>query len=119
VVSARTSAASGCAWPRACSRNGDESGWPLAERFAVAVLTESWETELAAPCARALGDAHELALVQAQRCLDATHDLEERGAGSWIAAAVLHQLAFDVAWDVLAGQDGEPREEGCPEARSG
>jgi hypothetical protein len=93
--------------------------WPRAERIAVEALSKLWEAELAIPCARALGDAHELALVQAQRCLDAARDLDERGADSWIAGAVLHQLAFDVAWDLLAEEDREPREEGCLETDDG
>jgi len=59
-------------------------------------------------------EAHlERALVQAQRCLEAAGELEERGADSWIAGAVLHRLAFDVSWAVLAEQDDELREEGC------
>lgn len=92
----------------------EEYVWPRAERIAAEALAVRWEAELADLCARGLADAHELALVQAQRCLDAAHDLEERGVESWIAGAVLHRLAFDVSWDVLAEGSLDASEGGCP-----
>jgi hypothetical protein len=88
--------------------------WAQAEGIATEALAGLWEAELGPLCARGLGDAHELALVQAQRCLDASRDLEEHGVESWIAGAVLHRLAFDVSWDVLAEGRLDPSEEGCP-----
>jgi hypothetical protein len=92
----------------------DEDVWPRAERIATEALAGRWDAELADLCARGLADAHELALVQAQRCLDAALDLEQRGVESWIAGAVLHRLAFDVSWDVLGEGCLDPSEEGCP-----
>ncbi len=44
---------------------------------------------------------HELYLVQAARVLEAQEDLHDNGAESWIAGAVMHQQAFELAWDVL------------------
>jgi hypothetical protein len=33
--------------------------------------------------------------------LEAQEDLHDNGAESWIAGAVMHQQAFQLAWDVL------------------
>jgi hypothetical protein len=93
--------------------------WERAERIATDALTELWDDQLAEPCARSVADAHQLALVQAQRCLEAARDLEENGVGSWIAGAVLHRLAFDVAWDAVTEDGHELAEEGCPSADHG
>ena len=49
----------------------------------------------------ALADVHELYLVQAARVLEAQQDLHDNGSESWIARAVMHQQAFQLAWDVL------------------
>jgi len=66
-----------------------------------------------------LADAHELALVQAQRCLDAARDFEERSVESRVAGAVPHRLTFDVSRDVLAERCLDPSGEGCPLPGSG
>jgi hypothetical protein len=79
----------------------EEYVWPRAERIAAASLRTYWPDELEEQCRRALADAHELALMQADGCLAAAHDLEDRGLESWIAGAVLHHLACDAAWEVV------------------
>jgi hypothetical protein len=89
---------------------------PRAERIATEALTGRWQAEPAELCPRGLADARELA--QAQRCLDAARDLDERGEESWIAGAVLHRLAFDVSWDVLAEGCLDASEGGCPSPAS-
>ncbi len=71
-----------------------------AERIAGEVVDDSWG-DMSGDCDRALADVHELYLVQAARVLEAQRDLHDNGAESWIARAVMHQQAFQLAWDVL------------------
>ncbi len=71
-----------------------------AERVAGEVVGEAWD-DLSGDCDRALADVHELYLVQAARVLEAQADLHDNGSESWIARAVMHQHAFQLAWDVL------------------
>ena len=71
-----------------------------AERIASEVVDDAWG-ELSLDCDQALADVRELYLVQAARVLEAQEELHERGAESWIARAVMHQQAFQLAWDVL------------------
>jgi hypothetical protein len=71
-----------------------------AERVAGEVVGEGWD-DLSGDCDRALADVHEQYLVQAARVLEAQTDLHDNGAASWIARAVMHQQAFQLAWDVL------------------
>jgi hypothetical protein len=71
-----------------------------AERIASEVVDDAWG-ELSLDCDQALADVRELYLVQAARVLEAQQDLHEHGAESWIARAVMHQQAFQLAWDVL------------------
>jgi len=62
---------------------------------------------------RELGHLPQVALVRAQRCLDATHDLEEEGVDSWIAGAVVHGLAYKAVFDVLTEDGCDLVEGGC------
>ncbi len=71
-----------------------------AERVAGEVVDEAWD-DMSGECDRALADVHELYLVQAARVLEAQEDLHDNGSESWIARAVMHQQAFQLAWDVL------------------
>ena len=71
-----------------------------AERVAGEVVEDAWD-DISGDCDRALADVHELYLVQAARVLEAQEDLHDNGAESWIARAVMHQQAFQLAWDVL------------------
>lgn len=71
-----------------------------AERIAGAAVADAWP-DIADDCDRALADVRELYLVQAARALEAQNDLRARGAESWIAGAVMHHHAFQLAWDVL------------------
>ena len=71
-----------------------------AERVAGEVVEDAWD-DISGDCDRALADVHELYLVQAARVLEAQEDLHDNGAESWIAGAVMHQQAFQLAWDVL------------------
>jgi hypothetical protein len=71
-----------------------------AERIAGEVMDDAWG-DLSGECDRALAEVHELYLVQAARVLEAQNDLHDNGAESWIARAVMHQHAFQLAWDVL------------------
>lgn len=79
----------------------DEVIWERAERIATESVGDYWSGELEEQCARALGDVHEEFLVNAVRCLEAGEMLEAEGRESWVAGAVIHQLAFDAVWDVL------------------
>jgi hypothetical protein len=81
--------------PDACSNELIE-----AERVANEVVADAWG-DLSADCDEALGNVHELYLVQASRVLEAREDLHRNGAESWIACAVVHHHAFQLAWDVL------------------
>jgi len=71
-----------------------------AERIATGVVDDAWG-ELSLDCDRALADVRELYLVQAARVLEAQEDLHRNGSDSWIARAVIHHQAFQLAWDVL------------------
>ena len=71
-----------------------------AERVAGEVVEDAWD-DISGDCDRALADVHELYLVHAARVLEAQEDLHDNGAESWIARAVMHQQAFQLAWDVL------------------
>ncbi len=71
-----------------------------AERVAGEVVADAWD-DISGDCDLALADVHELYLVQAARVLEAHEDLHDNGAESWIARAVMHQQAFQLAWDVL------------------
>ena len=75
-----------------------------AERIAGEVLDDAWG-ELTSDCDQALADVRELYLVQAARVLEAQEDLHDHGSESWIARAVMHQQAFQLAWDVLDEKD--------------
>jgi hypothetical protein len=75
-----------------------------AERIATQVVADAWG-DIAADCERALADVHELYRLQAASVLEAEEDLRRRGADSWIAQAVMHQKAFNLAWDVLDKND--------------
>jgi hypothetical protein len=71
-----------------------------AERIAGEVVDDAWG-DMTGDCDQALADVRELYLVQAARVLEAQQDLHEHGSESWIARAVMHQQAFQLAWDVL------------------
>jgi hypothetical protein len=71
-----------------------------AERVAGEVVEVAWD-DISGDCDRALADVHELYLVHAARVLEAQEDLHDNGSESWIARAVMHQQAFQLAWDVL------------------
>lgn len=71
-----------------------------AESVAGEVVLDAWG-EIAADCDRACANVRELYLVQAARVVEAQQDLHENGSESWIARAVMHQHAFELAWDVL------------------
>ena len=71
-----------------------------AERVAGEVVEDAWD-DISGDCDRALADVHELYLVHAARVLEAQEDLHDNGSESWIARAVMHQQAFQLAWDVL------------------
>ena len=75
-----------------------------AERIAGEVVADAWG-DLAADCEQALADVRELYLVQAARVLETQHDLQERGSDSWIAKAVAHDHALQIAWEVLDEHD--------------
>jgi hypothetical protein len=90
----------------------EEYIWPRAERIASDAIEAVWSEELVEQCARALAEAHEEFLVAAARCLEAADELEHKGRESWIAGAVLHRVAFDAAWDVLA-EDGILLDDDC------
>lgn len=66
----------------------------LQERLAGNASRDMWAGELEEQCRRALSEIRERALAQAERCLQASRDLDERGVDSWIAGALLHYLAF-------------------------
>ena len=85
--------------------------WPRAERLALEELEPAWPGEVEEQCRRGLDEAHRRALVQAQRCLDASRDLETHGRRSWIAGAVMHHFTFEAVWDALS-EDGEPLDDG-------
>ena len=55
--------------------------------------------------ARFVPGAHWHDLMEAERVagevVEAQADLHDNGAESWIARAVMHQQAFQLAWDVL------------------
>ena len=74
-----------------------------AERIASEVVDDAWG-EMSLDCDQALADVRELYLVQAARVLEAQEDLHEHGSGSWIARALMHQQACQLAWDVLDEQ---------------
>jgi hypothetical protein len=56
-------------------------------------LRGAWGGELEEQCRRALSETRERALAQAERCLQASRDLDEHGVDSWIARALLTYLA--------------------------
>jgi len=73
-----------------------------AEELASDAIDDVWyEKGLAEAYARALADVHEHYLAQAMRVIEAIGALEEEGRHSWVARAISHQFAFDVAWEVL------------------
>jgi hypothetical protein len=73
-----------------------------AEEIATDAVDDVWHEEsLADAYARALADVHEQYLAQAVRVTEAIEALEEEGREAWIARAISHQLAFQVAWDAL------------------
>jgi hypothetical protein len=71
-----------------------------AERLARAAIDPHWDA-LAPSCELALADVHERYLAAAAQVLEAGEDLRTRGPTSWIAGAVLHRVAFDLAWQAL------------------
>jgi hypothetical protein len=79
----------------------DEYIWPRAERIAGDALREFWVDRLEEQCRVGLEHARETALAQAMGCLDARDELGARGRDSWIAQAVIHTFAFDVAAEVF------------------
>ena len=83
------------------SQHRPRGGLIEAETLAMAALEPLWESEIAVQCEAALAGAHVLGLEQAQYVLEARDDLGEHLRDSWIARAVMHDLAFRLAWDVL------------------
>lgn len=75
-----------------------------AERLATEAVRDRWQA-LEEACERALGDVHESYLVQASYVLEALEELRERGVESWIARALIHDRAFNLAWNVLDDLD--------------
>jgi hypothetical protein len=75
-----------------------------AERLATAAVRDRWGA-LEDACERALQEVHETYVVQASCVREATEDLRGRGVESWIAAAVIHERAFELGWHVLDDLD--------------
>jgi hypothetical protein len=84
--------------------------WEQAERIATEAISALWSRELEDECARALADVHDEYLLDAARCLEAATAFELEGRRSWLARGVVHQFAFNAAFDVLA-EDDESGEE--------
>lgn len=74
-----------------------------AERVSGEVVADAWE-DIATDCQEALADVREQYLVQAARVIEAQNDLQDHGVESWIARAVIHDVAFGLAWDILDEQ---------------
>jgi hypothetical protein len=98
-----------------------------AERLARLAVEPRWST-LRSSCELALTEVHEWYLLAAAGVREAEDDLGHRGAESWIAGAVLHRLAENLAWQVLGdcgllfelddGDAGEDEGEEVVETRS-
>jgi hypothetical protein len=82
----------------------DEYIWERAERLAGEAIGRLWSAGLEDQCRHALDSVHEQYLLDAGHCLKTATVLEQERSESWIARAVIHQLAFDAVWDVL-GED--------------
>ena len=75
--------------------------WERAERIGGEALREIWAEQLAEQFRLGLEHSHETAVVQAITCLDTGDDLAAHGSDSWLARAVVHGIAFEIACDVF------------------
>ncbi|HST26281.1 MAG TPA: hypothetical protein VLJ76_09830 [Gaiellaceae bacterium] len=88
---------------RSLRRSAGRRDWIETETLALDALdalVELWDAELAESCRLALTDVHDVSLVQTTKIAEASSALEGEGRDSWIAQAVLHDLAVRLAWNV-------------------
>src|SRR3989442_11083865 len=90
---------------RVAARLRESDHWnPMiaADEIATDEVGSLWYDEnLADAYGRALAEVHEQYLADAMRVRETIEALDEDGRESWIAHAIGHRLAFDVAWEAM------------------